>query len=242
MTPFTREDVVSRLHEVIDPCSVATNVPLSIVEMGMVEHVEVASCNVVVALRMTSPLCHALPYFEMEVERVLAGIAGIGEVKCTFDHGGNWQPDNMTTEAQRKLAERRELVSSRGFRNAGAALDLRPAAVDKQLDARDETGVVGCQKQCGLGNFLGLSHASHWNGGYNPRNGLGRLQIDDWRFDRSRTHDVGANAAVLQLRGPGSHKGADSGLGRRIDAKVGSAFDAGDGAGENDGSAIIQQR
>jgi metal-sulfur cluster biosynthetic enzyme len=57
---------------------------------------------------MTSPLCHALPYFQMEVERVLVGIPGIDGVKCTFDHGGNWQPDNMTVAAQRKLANRRK--------------------------------------------------------------------------------------------------------------------------------------
>jgi len=40
MTAFTPEDVISRLHEIIDPCSAATKVPLSIVEMGMVENVE----------------------------------------------------------------------------------------------------------------------------------------------------------------------------------------------------------
>jgi metal-sulfur cluster biosynthetic enzyme len=113
MTALSQEDVISRLHEIIDPCSAATNVPLSIVEMGMVEKVEFASGNVVIAFRMTSPLCHALPYFEMEVERVLAGIPGIVGVRCTFDHGANWQPDNMTVRAQQKLADRREFVRSR---------------------------------------------------------------------------------------------------------------------------------
>src|ERR1700732_1521750 len=113
MTAFTQEDVMSRLQQVIDPCSAATKVPLSIVEMGMVENVEFASGDVVVALRMTSPLCHALPYFQMEVERVLADIPGIGGVTCTFDHGGNWQPDHMTVGAQRKLADRREFSRSR---------------------------------------------------------------------------------------------------------------------------------
>ena len=77
MTAFTQEDVISRLHEIIDPCSAATKVPLSIVEMGMVENVELASGNVVVALRMTSPLCHALPYFQMEVERVPAFLVSV---------------------------------------------------------------------------------------------------------------------------------------------------------------------
>jgi metal-sulfur cluster biosynthetic enzyme len=118
MTTITREEVVSRLHEITDPCSAATNVPLSIVEMGMIENVTFASENVVVALRMTSPLCHALPYFQMEIERVLAGIPGIGTVSCTFDHGGNWQPDNMSVGAQRKLADQREFIRNRAVESA----------------------------------------------------------------------------------------------------------------------------
>jgi metal-sulfur cluster biosynthetic enzyme len=68
--------------------------------MGMVENVELASGNVVVALRITSPMCRALPYFEMEIERVLAGIPGMVSVKCTFDHGGNWQPLAFEGHAQ----------------------------------------------------------------------------------------------------------------------------------------------
>jgi metal-sulfur cluster biosynthetic enzyme len=113
MMAVSQDDVMSRLQGIVDPCSAATNVPLSIVEMGMIEEVAIASGTVVVALRMTSPLCYALPYFEMEIERVLAGIPGIDAVRCTFDHGANWQPDNMTTGAQRKLADRRKFVRSR---------------------------------------------------------------------------------------------------------------------------------
>jgi len=121
MTAFSQEDVILRLHEVIDPCSAATRVPLSIVEMGMIESVEIVSRNVVVSLRMTSPLCHAPPYFQMEVERVLAGITGVDGVKCTFDYGGNWQPDNMTLGANRKLADQREFVRSRAVKSAKTA-------------------------------------------------------------------------------------------------------------------------
>jgi metal-sulfur cluster biosynthetic enzyme len=84
----------------------------------MVENVEWALGNVVVALRMTSPLCHALPYFQMEIERVVAGIPGVVGVTCTFDHGGNWQPSHMAGAAQRKLAERRELVQARSVNSA----------------------------------------------------------------------------------------------------------------------------
>lgn len=113
MTAASQEDVMVRLQAIVDPCSAATNTPLSIVEMGMVEKVAVASGQVVVAFRMTSPLCHALPYFEMEVERVLAGVPGIEDVRCTFDHGANWQPEDMTDGARQKLADRREFVRSR---------------------------------------------------------------------------------------------------------------------------------
>jgi metal-sulfur cluster biosynthetic enzyme len=116
MTALTHEDLLSRLHGITDPCSAATNVPLSIVEMGMVENVEFVSGNVVIALRMTSPLCHALPYFQMEIERVLAGIPGIGAVTCTFDHGGSWRPDHMTAEAREKLADRRDYVRSKAVK------------------------------------------------------------------------------------------------------------------------------
>ena len=97
---------MSRLGGIVDPCSAATKVPLSIVEMGMVEKVELADRRVTVALRMTSPFCHALPYFEMEIERVLDGVEGIDTVACTFDHGGNWEPD----DARRKLAAQRAAV------------------------------------------------------------------------------------------------------------------------------------
>lgn len=116
MMPLTYEELTARLHEVVDPCSAATNVPLSIVDMGMVEHVEFTSGEVAVSLRMTSPLCHALPYFEMEIERVLGNVPGVDRVKCLFDHGADWRPEDMTVAAQRKLAERREFVRNRADR------------------------------------------------------------------------------------------------------------------------------
>jgi metal-sulfur cluster biosynthetic enzyme len=121
MMTVSPEEVMSRLRGIVDPCSAATNVPLSIVEMGMIERVEIAAGKVLVAIRMTSPFCHALPYFEMEVERVLGGMRGIEAVKCTFDHGANWQPDDMTEAARQKLADRREFVRSREAAVHGSA-------------------------------------------------------------------------------------------------------------------------
>ena len=56
-----------------------------------------------------------------------------------------------------------------------ARLDLGSAAVNEQLDTCDETGVIRPQKQRHLSNFLGFPHASHRDGGHNPRNHVCRL-------------------------------------------------------------------
>src|SRR5216684_324944 len=48
--------------------------------------------------------------------------------------------------------------------HSGSRSDLRSAAINEELDTRDETRVIRRQKQRRLGNFIGLPHASHWDG------------------------------------------------------------------------------
>src|SRR5260370_5147809 len=68
--------------------------------------------------------------------------------------------------------------------------DLGSAAVNEQFDTRDETAVISSQKPRHLTNFLGLPHASHRDGGHNPRNHVCRLPTRQWRIDRTRTNNV----------------------------------------------------
>src|SRR4029077_9639388 len=49
--------------------------------------------------------------------------------------------------------------ADRAVRMSVTRLDLRSAAVNEQLDTRDETGVIRRQKQHHLSNFLGFPHA-----------------------------------------------------------------------------------
>lgn len=102
-----------RLGEVTDPCSAATQVPLSIVDMGMIADLQMSGREIEVALRITSPMCHALPYFQMEIERVLGTLPEVDVVSVTADHGGNWQPEDMSEQARRRLAARRATVAAR---------------------------------------------------------------------------------------------------------------------------------
>ena len=56
------------------------------------------------------------------------------------------------------------------------------------------------------------------------------------------TSTVRANATILQLHGPGSHQIANRGLGRAVGTEGRCAFDARDGADENDRPSVVHQR
>ena len=87
----TVEEVVASLRGIVDPCSAATGVPLSIVDMGLVRRlVEIDGDEVRVELRLTSPLCHQVPYFLMEIERLVGALDGVHSVTCDYDLGREW--------------------------------------------------------------------------------------------------------------------------------------------------------
>src|SRR5580700_10644168 len=118
--------------------------------------------------------------------------------------------------------------------------DLGSAAVNEQFYTRDETGVIRRQKQRHLSNFLGFPHASHRDGGRNPRKHVCRLPIRQRRIDRTRTNNVRADTTVLQICSPGSDERADCSLTRGVDAEGGSTLNTRDRAVENDRATILQ--
>jgi metal-sulfur cluster biosynthetic enzyme len=97
------------LHQVKDPCSVATGHPLHLEEMGLVKTVEVdaAAGRVSVDLRLTSPTCVMVGFFVTEIERLVKeALPEITEVAVSFDHGFDWTPEMMSDEVRRARAER----------------------------------------------------------------------------------------------------------------------------------------
>jgi metal-sulfur cluster biosynthetic enzyme len=109
----TVEAVHAALEGIVDPCSVATGVPLSILDMGLLRGVEVSGDEVLVELRLTSPLCHQAPDFIMEVERRVRALAGVGSVVCRTDIGMAWEPARMRPDALRRLTARRQQLDAR---------------------------------------------------------------------------------------------------------------------------------
>jgi metal-sulfur cluster biosynthetic enzyme len=97
------------LHQVKDPCSVATGYPLHLEEMGLVKAIEVdeEGAKVLVDLRLTSPTCVMVGYFVNEIRRLVTeAIPEIEHVEVTFDHGFDWTPDMMSEEIRRARAQR----------------------------------------------------------------------------------------------------------------------------------------
>jgi metal-sulfur cluster biosynthetic enzyme len=128
----TAEEVVASLTEVIDPCSAATGVPLSIVDMGLVRHVSIEGGEVRVELRLTTPLCHQVPYFIMEIERLVGALDGVRSVTCDHDVGIEWHPGLMSPAASGRLAaglrelERRAVSGPTVHHNGAKESDAYP--------------------------------------------------------------------------------------------------------------------
>src|SRR5277367_6677705 len=134
-------------------------------------------------------------------------------------------------------------------RAAGAGfLNLGHAAVDEQFCAGYEAAVVGGQEDDGFGDFAGGADAAQGNGGGHA--GLESFEliriaeqvISTRRFYGARADDVHADFPVFKVGGPGAGERTDRCFRGAVDAERGDAFGAGDGAVDDDGGAIAQER
>jgi hypothetical protein len=78
-------------------------------------------------------------------------------------------------------------------------LDLSCSTVDEEFDAVDEAGIAGGEEQCDGRDLLWASHLAAWDLGFEELFGLFSQGIEDRRVDGSRTKDVHADSALLEL-------------------------------------------
>jgi metal-sulfur cluster biosynthetic enzyme len=103
------EQVRAALECVVDPCSVATGVPLNVLQMGLLRGIEVQGGRVRVKLRLTSPLCFQFAYFQEAIEKAIGQLPGVEGVVCEADHGLEWRPEMIDPGARAKLRRLRPL-------------------------------------------------------------------------------------------------------------------------------------
>lgn len=98
------EAVRSALRQVVDPCSIATGVPLHLEDMGLVRDLRCdESGNVTISLRLTSPFCAQWGNIRERVELVVRSVGGVNSVDVEVDDGNEWVPQMMSLRASRML-------------------------------------------------------------------------------------------------------------------------------------------
>ena len=100
--------VYDRLHQVLDPCSCLTERPLSIVELGLVENVEIHDGFVAVELVPTSPVCLYMAQIIEEVKAEVSRLEGVDEVRVEQSLDILWRPERMDSDRWREQQARAE--------------------------------------------------------------------------------------------------------------------------------------
>lgn len=133
----TRDAAIRQaLDQVCDPCSIAANAPVSIIDMGLVRGWSVdAEDNLVVRMCVTSPSCTMGPHMVRAAERLLAAIPGLRSARVEIDPAVFWTPGDMTRRGRDLLDARRSAslakakVAPQQWRNAAGAGQQRAKPV-----------------------------------------------------------------------------------------------------------------
>jgi metal-sulfur cluster biosynthetic enzyme len=98
-------EVERSLGAVVDPCSTASVLSMSIVELGLIRDVTLNDAgDLEVHLRLTSPSCMMVAYIAREVTDRLIDLPGVASVRVVPDEGLDWSPSMMDPD----VAEERE--------------------------------------------------------------------------------------------------------------------------------------
>jgi metal-sulfur cluster biosynthetic enzyme len=103
------EEVRAALHTVVDPCSIATGVPINLVDMGLISAISVQDRDVTVTLQLTSPFCMQIGLMNERMEEALGRIQGIGKICIEVDHSAEWVPEMMAETSRSALRRIRPL-------------------------------------------------------------------------------------------------------------------------------------
>ena len=103
------EEIQAALEQVCDPCSIAANAPLNILDMGLVRGWSVDDHgDVLVRMCLTSPSCTMSPYMVKAAEQLLSAIPGLRSARVEIEPAAFWTPAHMTERGRQILQSRRD--------------------------------------------------------------------------------------------------------------------------------------
>jgi len=94
------EQVWRTLEQIPDP-----ELPISIVDLGIVQHVEEADGHVLVTLIPTFVGCPALNVVQDEIRRQVGLLPGVAQVTVLFRYDPPWTPERMSDRGRRTLKQ-----------------------------------------------------------------------------------------------------------------------------------------
>jgi metal-sulfur cluster biosynthetic enzyme len=114
MNHIMDEQIRAALEQVCDPCSIAANAPLSIIDMGLIRGWLVdEQGNIRVRMCLTTPSCTMSPNMVKAAEKLLSAIPGASSARVEVDPETFWTPDLMTEKGRELLKSRRETSLTR---------------------------------------------------------------------------------------------------------------------------------
>jgi len=121
--------VVAAIERVYDPCSLAVNAPLNLIEMGLVRKCSVDDDGIAhVSIGTTAPGCVLVGSILEALEEQIGAVPGVSSVELRVDTSVIWTPDLMTDEGRRKLDARRQESHRRVPVRPRQWMELRSAA------------------------------------------------------------------------------------------------------------------
>ncbi len=94
----TTEDVYEALKTVFDP-----EIPVNVVDLGLVYDVQVNDSDVYVQMTLTFPGCGMGPYIGQQAEWAIQELDGVEEVQIEMVFDPPWSPELISEEARAQL-------------------------------------------------------------------------------------------------------------------------------------------
>lgn len=123
-------EIWQRICSIEDPCHVLADYPLTLVDLGVINRVDLDQGYVEVGLTYTEVGCTFAPRILQRLEEEVMAVPGIESMDVVYEPFPPWSPDRMSPRAQRLYAERRA--------QAKAAVAMIPLSALKPR--RDPTG------------------------------------------------------------------------------------------------------
>jgi metal-sulfur cluster biosynthetic enzyme len=92
----TRQSLLQRLGEIVDPCSVQANRTMDIVTMGLVGELVIDGSRVTLTLVLTEPACWFSRDLMAFAEAKIRSVPGVDDVEVRLDSETIWTPDRVS--------------------------------------------------------------------------------------------------------------------------------------------------